>query len=56
MDSPPERIEIRLVDGFALMSFASVVEPLRAANHLAGRTLYDVAVAPVASLASATEA
>ena len=29
-----------LVDGFALMSYASVVEPFRAANVLAGRELY----------------
>jgi transcriptional regulator GlxA family with amidase domain len=29
-----------LVPGFALMSYASAVEPLRAANQLAGRTLY----------------
>lgn len=31
-----------LVDGYALMSTAAAVEPLRAANQLAGRTLYDV--------------
>jgi transcriptional regulator GlxA family with amidase domain len=29
-----------LIPGFALMSYASAVEPLRAANRLAGRTLY----------------
>lgn len=29
-----------LIDGFALMSYASVIEPYRAANVLAGRTLY----------------
>ena len=29
-----------LIPGFALMSYASVVEPLRAANLLAGRELY----------------
>lgn len=29
-----------LVDGFALMSYASVIEPYRAANMLAGRELY----------------
>lgn len=29
-----------LVDGFALMSYASVIEPYRAANVLAGRALY----------------
>ena len=32
-----------LLPGFALMSFAAAVEPLRAANHLAGRKLYDIA-------------
>ena len=30
-----------LIDGFAMMSFASAIEPLRAANVLAGRTLYE---------------
>ena len=29
-----------LVDGFALMSYASVIEPFRAANDLAGKALY----------------
>jgi len=29
-----------LIDGFALMSYAAVVEPFRAANNLAGRELY----------------
>ncbi|WP_375393271.1 GlxA family transcriptional regulator [uncultured Sphingomonas sp.] len=29
-----------LIDGFALMSYASVIEPYRAANVLAGRALY----------------
>jgi transcriptional regulator GlxA family with amidase domain len=29
-----------LVPGFALMSYAAAVEPLRAANHLSGRNLY----------------
>ena len=29
-----------LIDGFALMSYASVIEPFRAANTLAGRELY----------------
>ena len=29
-----------LIDGFALMSYASVIEPFRAANTLAGRDLY----------------
>ena len=29
-----------LVDGFALMSYAALIEPYRAANMLAGRTIY----------------
>ncbi len=43
MDNPPDRrscVGILLIDGFALMSYAAVVEPLRAANELAGRELY----------------
>lgn len=42
----PFRVAIILVDGFALMSYASVVEPLRAANFLSGATLYDVCTVP----------
>ena len=36
------RVGVLLIDGFALMSYASVVEPLRAANLLAGRELFHV--------------
>ena len=36
------RIAFVLVEGFALMSFAAVTEPLRAANLLAGRQIYEV--------------
>ena len=36
------RIAFVLVEGFALMSFAAVTEPLRAANLLAGRRIYEV--------------
>lgn len=36
----PLRVGFLLVPGFALMSYASAIEPLRAANALAGRTLY----------------
>ncbi len=36
----PTRIGFLLTDGFALMSYASLVEPFRAANMLSGRTLY----------------
>lgn len=42
MDDTSRTIAFLLVDGFALMSYASAVEPLRAANLLAGRTLYQV--------------
>lgn len=34
------RIGFLLIDGFALMSYASLVEPFRAANTLSGTTLY----------------
>jgi transcriptional regulator GlxA family with amidase domain len=37
---PPHRVGFLLIDEFALMSFASAIEPLRAANILAGGTLY----------------
>lgn len=47
MDNAPQTIAIYLIDGFALMSFASVAEPLRAANLLAGRNLYDIQTIPV---------
>ena len=41
------RVGILPIPGFALMSLAATVEPLRAANLLAGRVLYDVVhVAP----------
>ena len=36
------RIAFVLVEGFALMSFAAVTEPLRAANLLAGKEIYEV--------------
>lgn len=37
----PKRIGILPIPGFALMSYASVVEPLRAANLLSGETVYE---------------
>ena len=40
------------VDGFALMSFAAASEPLRAANLLAGRRLYEIRTLPVAGAAA----
>jgi transcriptional regulator GlxA family with amidase domain len=36
----PHRVGILLIPGFALMSYASAIEPLRAANVLSGKTLY----------------
>jgi len=36
----PRTLGLLLLDGFALMSYASVIEPYRAANLLAGRQLY----------------
>ncbi len=38
----PYRIGILLIDGFALLSYASVVEPLRAANLLGNRELFRI--------------
>lgn len=38
---PPTQIGFLLIDGFAMMSYASVAEPFRAANVLAGRRLYE---------------
>jgi len=39
---PPVRIGILPIADFAVMSYAATVEPLRAANLLAGRPLYEV--------------
>jgi transcriptional regulator GlxA family with amidase domain len=39
-DPQPFRIGYLLIDGFALMSYAAASEPIRAANLLAGRQLY----------------
>jgi len=39
---PPKVFAFLLIDGFALMSFASSVEPLRAANTIAGREIYKI--------------
>lgn len=36
----PTRVALLLVPGFAMMSYASALEPLRAANVLSGRELY----------------
>jgi transcriptional regulator GlxA family with amidase domain len=37
----PTRVAFLLVEDFALMSYASVIEPFRAANRLSGRALYE---------------
>ena len=37
----PIRLGILLIDSFALLSYASFIEPFRAANNLAGERLYD---------------
>jgi len=46
MDTPsfskPQTIGILAIDGFALMSYASVAEPLRAANLLSGHDVYQI--------------
>ncbi len=36
----PEQVGFLLIPGFALLSYASAIEPLRAANQLSGRALY----------------
>lgn len=41
-DGLPRRYGFLLIDGYALMSTASAVEPLRAANLLSGRHLFDL--------------
>ena len=38
----PYNIGFLLIDGFALMSFSAVVEPLRAANLIAKSKLYEI--------------
>ena len=43
----PFRVGLVLVDGFSLMSYSSVVEPLRAANLLSDKVLYWVWNLPV---------
>jgi transcriptional regulator GlxA family with amidase domain len=39
-EAVPRHLAMLLVDGFALMSYASIIEPFRAANMLARRALY----------------
>jgi transcriptional regulator GlxA family with amidase domain len=40
-DAPAFHLGLLLVPGFALMSFASVIEPARGANRMSGKALYD---------------
>jgi transcriptional regulator GlxA family with amidase domain len=40
MTSPIQSVGFLLLPGFALMSYASAVEPMRAANQIAGKPLY----------------
>jgi len=42
IDRPAFRVGIVPVPGFAIMSYASVADPLRAANLLSGKRLYDI--------------
>ena len=50
----PFRVGFVLLDGFALMSYASAMEPLRAANLLAQRQLYDIRHIPVSGARSSS--
>ena len=45
-DQKIKKIGFILVDGFSLMSLSSAVEPLRAANHLSGETLFEITFIP----------
>jgi len=48
------RIGLVLIDGFALMPYSSVMEPLRTANLLADRVLYDIRHLPGVGASSAS--
>lgn len=48
----PYRVGLLLIDGFAIMSYASATEPLRAANLLAEQPLYSVEHIPVSGTQS----
>ncbi|MFK8081618.1 MAG: GlxA family transcriptional regulator [Granulosicoccus sp.] len=52
--TPAFRVGFVLLDGFALMSYASAMEPLRAANLIAGRTIYDIRHMPVVGARSSS--
>lgn len=40
-DAPPRRLGLFLAPNFSMMAFASLIEPLRAANRVSDRTLYE---------------
>jgi transcriptional regulator GlxA family with amidase domain len=50
----PFRVGFVLLDGFALMSYASAVEPLRAANLITGQNLYEVKNLPISGARTAS--
>lgn len=50
--SPSFRIGILLIDGFAMLSYASTIEPLRAANQLSQTKLYEISHIPVTGATS----
>ncbi|MGB0846951.1 MAG: GlxA family transcriptional regulator [Thiolinea sp.] len=52
LNERPYRVGFLLVDGFALMSYAACIEPLRAANTLANKTLYEIYNMPAAGSGS----
>ena len=41
LSASPTRVGFLLIENFALMSYASIIEPFRAANLLSGRQLYE---------------
>lgn len=47
---PMKRIAFVLIDGFALMSTASALEPLRAANQFSTTPLYDISLLSIAGV------
>ena len=49
-----KKIGFILVDGFSLMSLSSAVEPLRAANHLSGETLFEITFIPASGTRSSS--
>jgi transcriptional regulator GlxA family with amidase domain len=44
------KIGVVTIDGFALMSYASVIEPIRAANLLNEKPIYKVIILPLLRL------